>query len=239
MGIYDSFNSKEELLAAVDKIIEEESTDDGKATFRIVNTEAETLRAKWQAEIENAKKQRAEKQRLGAELNALQGEYNSQKEAFEQLRALKPDEMKAKLDSYLLEVGGYKKTIAEYESEIVPLRERIGQYEARERRDKIESELVACAKRLDVADAALRDVRRLAPMFKIREDGIVCDSDGRLVAEVLEAELQESPHWLKRSQGAGAGAATPTGPKNRESLYADAKARGDMAAMLAFAPRIE
>ena len=47
-------------------------------------------------------------------------------------------------------------------------------------------------------------MKRLAPIFQLNAAGVAQTQDNRGVADVLEEELAQSPHWLNRSQGAAA-----------------------------------
>lgn len=55
-------------------------------------------------------------------------------------------------------------------------------------RRRIETELVENAAKLNCCETAMRDVKRLAPMFHLNDAGVAVTDDGKLVVEVLQED---------------------------------------------------
>lgn len=235
MGIFDSYADKEALLKDIAREITESQNDKGETVYKLQNRDADNYRAKYEAEVKNAKSQREKKQEAEAKLAEALAAREKDAVELESLRALNPADLKATLQKYVDQSAEAAAKIKSLEKELVPLREKTQEYEARETRQKIEAELVENARKLNCCDTAMRDVRRLAPMFHITESGVIMSNDNRLISEVLEAEIQQSPHWLKRSQSAGANPGTT--PLSNEARFQQALKGTDFAAVIANAPR--
>lgn len=234
--IFEDFSDKQSLIDAVASAIVEAQNDDGTTVYRIPNKDAETFKAKYEAEVRNAKNQREKKQEAEAKLAELGAQHEKDAIELQQLRELNPADLKATLQKYVDQTAESTKKIRELEQELVPLREANQKYQDRERRTQIENELVSAALKLNCCETALRDVKRLAPLFVINEAGLVVSKDGnRLVQEVLQEEIEQSPHWLKRSQSAGSNPGT--GALTSEAKFREALKGNDFAAVLANAPR--
>lgn len=235
MSIFDEFTDKSELLKAVEESVTETQAADGSTVYRLPNDQAELMRQKFDAEARNAKSQREKKQKAEARVAELTAQYDKTVAELEQLKATNPSDLKETLQKYVDQTAESAAKIRALERELEPLRKENEAYHAKETRERIEAELVEAAKKLDCCDSAMRDVKRLAPMFHISESGVVVSDDNRLVQEKLEEEVRLSPHWLKRSQGGGTGGGTA--PLSNAAQFQQALKGGDFAAVLASAPR--
>lgn len=204
MNIFDSYDNKEALMRDIESEITEETNDEGATIFRLQNKVADALKAKFDAEVKNAKSQREKKQDAEAKLAELTQLREKDLLELEELRKANPKELKTTLQRYVDETTSAKERIQALEKELQPLREQNAAFKAREIREKIENELVTNAIKMNCCETALRDVKRLAPMFKLNDAGVATTDDGKLVVEVLQEEIEKSPHWLKRSQSANA-----------------------------------
>lgn len=204
MNIFDSYDNKDALMRDIESEITEETNDDGATVFRLQNKVADALKAKFEAEVKNAKSQREKKQDAEAKLQELTQLREKDLLELEELRKANPKELKVMLQRYVDETTSAKERIHALERELEPLREQNAAFKAREIREKIENELVSNAVKMNCCETALRDVKRLAPMFKLNDAGVATTDDGKLVVEVLQEEIEKSPHWLKRSQSANA-----------------------------------
>lgn len=234
MNIFDEYKSKEDLLRDISAEIIESQTDDGEKVYKLQNRQAETLRAKFDAEVKNAKSQREKKQEAEAKLAEIQAQREKDLVELQQLRELNPADLKTTLEKYVSQTAESTARIKALEKELEPLRAANAEYKAKEIRAKIETELVETARKLNCCETAMRDVRRLAPMFHISESGLVVTKDNKIVADVLAEEIEHSPHWLKRSQGAGS---SPGGQLTSEARFREALKGRDFSAVLANAPR--
>lgn len=235
MSIFDDYQSKEALLSDLQAAIVELQKDDGTVTYRLPNTAADTFRVKYEAEVKNAKNQREKKQEAEAKLAELTALRDKELVELQQLREMNPSDMKTTLQKYVDQTAESSAKIKELEKEIIPLREANRAYKERETRELIEAELVSQARKMNCCDSAMRDVKRLAPMFRIAENGIIMTDDNRFVPEVLEAEIEQSPHWLKRSQSGGSASGNAT--ISSEARFREALKGSDFGAVLANAPR--
>ena len=235
MSIFDGYESKEALLKDVEAAISEETNEDGATVYRLPNKIADALKAKFDAEVKNAKSQREKKQEAEAKLAELSQLREKDLLELEELRKANPQEMRTTLQRYVDETSQARSKIKALEKELEPLRKQNEEFKAKEVRAKIEDELVSNALKMNCCETALRDVRRLAPMFHLNEAGVAMTDDGKLVVEVLQDEVEKSPHWLKRSQSANA--APGQLPVSSEARFREALKGNDFAAVLASAPR--
>lgn len=204
MNIFDGYEKKEDLLRDIESEITEETNESGATVFRLQNKIADALKAKFDAEVKNAKSQREKKQEAESKLAELTQLREKDLLELEELRKANPKELKTTLQRYVDETTRAKDRITALEKELEPLREQNAQFKAREIREKIENELVSNAVKMNCCETALRDVKRLAPMFHLNDAGVAVTDDGKLVVEILQDEIEKSPHWLKRSQSANA-----------------------------------
>lgn len=236
MGIFDGYETKEELLREVEALIAEDTNADGATVYRLPNKPADALRAKFEAEVKNAKSQREKKQEAEARLAELTQAREKDLLELEELRKANPRETRTALQRYVEQTAQYKSEIEALRNELDPLRKQNAEYREREVRAQIESELVDNALKMNCCETALRDVKRLAPMFRLNEAGVATTEDGRLVVEVLQDEIEKSPHWLKRSQSAAASPSVGSGG-SMESRFREALKGNSFAEVIGNAPR--
>ena len=181
MNIFDGYESKEALLRDIESEITEETNDDGATIFRLQNKVADAFKAKFDAEVKNAKSQREKKQEAEAKLQELTQLREKDLLELEELRKANPKELKTTLQRYVDETTSAKERIQALERELQPLREQNAAFKAREVREKIENELVTNAIKMNCCETALRDVKRLAPMFHLNDAGVATTSGNSTV----------------------------------------------------------
>ena len=235
MSIFDGYETKEELLRDIEAEITEETNDEGGRVFRLQNKLADAFKAKYDAEVKNARSQREKKQDAEARLAELTKLRDEELLELEELRKLNPKDMRATLKRFANSSAESAAKIEALEKELKPLREQNAAFKAREVREKIENELVTNAIKMNCCETALRDVKRLAPMFHLNDAGVATTEDGKLVVEILQDEIEKSPHWLKRSQSANA-APSATGVSS-EARFREALKGKSFADVINNAPR--
>ena len=240
--IFDDYSDRAELLRALDDSIAELDSDDGAKRFRFANADADALRAKYELATRAAEREARKLRELQERLDASERRAAASDAELERLRenSRPNDESRDALRRYRDETAAARARTAALEAELAPLRAENERYKAAERRRAIEEQLVAEARKLDCCESALRDVRRLAPIFALNDDGVAVSEDNRLVSEVLRDEIALSPHWLNRSSGAAAssGANAPTRYDDR-ALFQEAlrSPDADFAELVRRAPR--
>lgn len=236
MSIYDGYESKEALLKDVELEIDEETTDGGGVVYRLRNKPFETYKAKYEAEVKNAKSQREKKQEAEAKLQELTQQREKDLVELEELRKSNPQDVRATLERYASQKADADARIKALERELEPLRAQNAEFKERETRRRIEQELTTNAVKMNCCETALRDVKRLAPMFHLNDAGVPVTDDGKLVVEVLQDEIEKSPHWLKRSQSANA---SPNGgySSSSEARFREALRGTSFADVISNAPR--
>ncbi len=243
MGLFDEYGSREELLSALDSAIIERRDEKGGAVWRLADEERDALARRCEAASRQAERSRRHSEELEERLAKAERDRAATAAELERLRTsgtgASGDDVQATLRRYAEQTRASQSKAAALEAELAPLREENARYKERETRRAIESQLVDAARKLDCCETALRDVKRLAPMFRLNDDGLAVAEDARVVEEVLRDEIALSPHWLNRSQG---GAASPGSERDaysdRERFQA-ALARGDFADAIRCAPRTE
>ena len=235
MGIFDEYTDKEALLKDLTAEIQESQNAEGVKVYKLLNRDADTYRSKYEAEVRNAKSQREKKQEAESKLAELTVQHEKDLVELQQLREMNPADLKTTLQKYVDQTAESTAKIKALEKELAPLRAANEEYKARETRQKIEAELVETARKMNCCETAMRDVKRLAPMFHISESGVIVSNDNKLIPEVLQAEIEQSPHWLKRSQSGGSGAGGVQ--MTSEAKFREALKGSDFATVLANAPR--
>ena len=198
--VFNDYGSREELLNALETQITQTTNAAGEPVFRLQTADA--YRERVQAAQRTVAEETKKRQELETKLQTLVQE----RDELEKLRAeaANPSELRAALQRNADQASSSRAKAAALEAELKPLREENAAYKERETRAAIEAQLVDAAKRLNCCEPALRDVKRLAPIFQLNAAGVAQTQDNRGVADVLEEELAQSPHWLNRSQGAAA-----------------------------------
>ena len=239
-NIFNDYASREALLRDVESAIAETTDGQGNPAFRLSGGAADELRAQRDELTRRADEEAAARRGLEEKLRAVAKERARESAELERLRAEagNPDELRATLRRYVDEANAGRVKLAALEAELAPLREENAAYKARETRAAIEAQLVDAAKKLDCCESALRDVRRLAPMFALDASGRAAAKDGRSVEEALRDEIALSPHWLNRSQGSSADAGAPLERGYGDRARFQEALRGtDFAAVIRSAPR--
>lgn len=231
-SVYDDYSTREELLDAASQAIEERANERGERVFRLTDPTRDAL--KRNVEKETRLRREAEER-----LATLERERATNLVELERLRAQEggPNELRETLKRYVEQANASREKLATLEAELAPLREENAAYKARETRETIEKQLVEAARKARCVETALRDVKRLAPMFRLDDAGIATTQDGRVVEDVLREELALSPHWLDRSQGANAKEGGSTFYADDRERFERALRANNLAEAIRFAPR--
>ncbi len=243
--VFGEFENRGELAQGVESSIDERVDSKGETARDLRNPSAETRRPKYETSERNgaqgpetARTREPKQQFQNWELPKTQfKDWELELIANSRTNRTAP-ELRAELELYDMQRNEFLRKLETLEAELEPLRAENAAYKAREIQSQIESQLVSAARKLGCCETALRDVKRLAPMFKLGEDGLARTEDSRLAEEALADEVKLSPHWLKRSQGVAAtsGNLDPNGYADSERFRA-ALERDDFAEALRYAPR--
>ena len=239
MNAYDEFETREALLRAVESQIAQTSSEDGRTSYRLPNDEFETLRAKYEAATRVIDAESKRRREAETRLNALTQERAETLAELERAKAdaASPSELRDALRRSVEQASSSKARVAALEAELKPLREENAAYKKRETRAKIETQLVDAARKMNCCETALRDVKRLAPLFRLNDAGVAITDDDKLVVEILQEELALSPHWLARSQSGTASSGRLDSPFDSREKFLEAMKTNDFAAVLRYAPR--
>jgi len=239
MNAYDEYETREELLNAVESQITQTSLEDGRTIYRLSNNELDALRAKFDAATRTVDSESKRRREAETRLNALTQERAETLAELERAKAdaASPNELRDALRRSVEQASASKARVATLEAELKPLREENEAYRKRETRAKIETQLVDAARKMNCCESALRDVKRLAPLFSLNEAGVAITDDGKLVVETLQEEIALSPHWLARSQGGAASSGRVDAPYDSREKFLEAMKSNDFAAVLRNAPR--
>ncbi len=227
--IFNPYSSREELDRAIDEAVEKTTDDAGNDVFRLRNRDAEEYLAKLNEAERRVDVEIKRREELEKKCKAL---------VEERVETTDDGELRASVKRYAERAAANAAKVAALEAEIKPLREEIAIRKERENRATVEAQIVDAARKLDCCESALRDAKRLAPMFKLDDAGVASTRDGRSVEDALKEELALSPHWLNRSKGAAASAGTvdDVGTTSRER-FQRALEGTNFADVLNFAPR--
>ncbi len=239
MNAYDEYETREELMRALESQIAQTSLEDGRIVYRLRNNELDALRAKYDAATRSVDSESKRRREIETRLNALTRERDETLAELERAKAdaANPNELRDALRRSVEQANASKARVAALEAELKPLREENDAYKKRETRAKIETQLVDAARKMNCCETALRDVKRLAPLFRLNDADVAVTDDDKLVVEILQEELALSPHWLARSQGSEASSGKLEAPFNAREKFLDAMKNNDFAAVLRNAPR--
>lgn len=241
MGIFDEYSSREELLSAVESAISQRDDGERGAVWRLVDDERDALKRRCETATRGLERARKRGDELESKLAQADQERATIAAELERLRnaARSPEDVQATLNRYAQQASASQSKVAALEAQLAPLREENARYKERETRREIERQLVEAARRLDCCETAMRDVKRLAPMFRVNEDGIAVTEDAKLVSEVLREELALSPHWLNRSRGGAADPGSERDAFGARERFQNALERGDFDDVVRYAPRAD
>lgn len=237
-SVFENYATREELLRAAEESILENESPDGAKVYRLADPERDALKQRCDRETRAAARELKLRKEAEEKLAQYEAERAAQIEELERLRLENtPNGSGEALKRYAEQNAAGRAKIAALEAELGPLREENAAYKAREARAAIESQLVDAAKKLRCRESALRDVKRLAPMFKLDEAGVALTDNAKTAEEVLREELALSPHWLDVSQGSAASAGLDRGAAASRELFEQALRSNDFAEALRRAPR--
>lgn len=241
MGLFDEYRSREELMTALESAITERRDESGRAVWRLADEERDALARRYETANRQAERQRRRGDELEERLAKTERDRAATAAELERLRTVGSgaagEDVQATLKRYAEQASASQSKAAALEAELAPLREENARYKERETRRAIETQLVDAARKLDCCETALRDVKRLAPMFRLNDDGLAVTEDARVASEVLRDEIALSPHWLNRSRGGGAAPGAERVAYSSREQFQEAVSRGDFGAAIRFAPR--
>ncbi|MDO5555032.1 MAG: hypothetical protein Q4G68_14860 [Planctomycetia bacterium] len=231
MNLTQKYETREELLKAVEDRIEQDSD----AMFYLVDLKEKNDRLAQ--EIEQSKKYRIRAQEAECKVKECERQLASQTATIDELNQLNPRQLQEKIKEYTIEKGTLLAENEKLQVTVEVLLNELNAYHVREEENKIEEELVKMAEHFGIRKEAHRDVLRLAPLFHINEQGEVRTADDLTVEQVVLHEKELSPHWLPVSLGGGcrAGNAKVT----CDDRYAEAREARNLSAMLLNAPVLE
>ena len=241
MNLNEEYDDRDALLRALDSNILETKGEDGATRFRWNDPERAAMKRKLDLAARDVERERNRRAQLESALADSERERRRDADELERLRATsgaEPDAAKRWMD----QATAARAKAAALEAQLEPLRAQLQRFKEREERAAVESQLVDAARKLNCCESALRDVKRLAPLFKLNDEGVALSEDAKLVSEVLQEEIALSPHWLKRSQGGDAEPGELPAPRAADDArFRDALADPDVpfADLLRLAPRLD
>lgn len=226
------FLSREELVAAVEAEIKEETDDAGGTVF--------TLDGGMSGEINQSKRYRQRAQEAENKAAELETQLQRVQAEKEEIEKLNPEEQQKAIQKLASELGTLKADKAALEKTLEPLKNQVQAYQQNETRQKIEQSLTEVANQLGIRSEAIRDVKRLASALKLDPDtGDVFTADGNTPVDAfLKSELSASPHWLPTSVGGGSSPGVGPATMDGKLLFEQAKQSKNILEMVKNAPEI-
>ncbi|MDO4587889.1 MAG: hypothetical protein Q4C95_11430 [Planctomycetia bacterium] len=231
MSIFNAFAKKEDLINAVSDAVLVRTNENGEIEYYIDNG-SNDLKTRFDSEVKQSQNYRRRAQEAESKLKEQEQEIARLTASNEEFVKLNPEKQRETISNLINENGTLKAKKAELEKQLEPLRLKISDFEKKETRQKIEVELNNVAAELGIRAEAMRDVRLRANQLTINDVGLVSTPDGTLVKDFLKSELEQSPHWLPPSNGGGSNPGTFGGKVNDNAIYEQAKAKGDLDAMI-------
>ena len=245
MNIFEKFDSREELLRAVEESIVSEPAEgpEGSAErFYLKNAaaaEADGLRAQIESEAEGARQLRLRLTAAEARAEQLAKENARLAATNEEFSNYNPEKQRDEIKRLLEEVGRLKADNCGLAEQIEPLNRLIADYKRKEDERTIEQALIDEAARLGVRPEAMRDVMFRRSMLEVSDLGTVCTKEGGIgVAEFMKSEYDASPLWHPVSRGGGSSPGADAKADSGE-LYREAIRNKDFEGMLANAPEFK
>ncbi|MDO5309968.1 MAG: hypothetical protein Q4G03_10830 [Planctomycetia bacterium] len=241
-SIYQTeYPTREAALQALQAMIVTRQDEQGATRYAVQEENLpnlQSLRAQRRAALQERDAEIAKRMELQKKLDALIEAQRQSEERLDKL-SLEPSQEKVRdaLKRYAQQEANARARIADLEAQIKPLREQNDAYKARETTREIERQLVDAAQKLNCCPSALRDVKRLAPLFKLNDAGVAVNDQNQLAYEAVQEEIALSPHWLNRSQGANASSGGHDAYTAQER-YQEALRGGDFYAVIQNAPRL-
>lgn len=244
MGIFDRFNSREELLSAINSAISEtiESNEQGEEQkYYSLSDDSQAVLAELKSKFESAVKDnqnyRKRAQTAESKVSELEQENSRLKATNEEFSKYNPEKQRDEINRLLAEVGQLKADNKGLNEQIDPLNKIIADYKSKEQERLIDKALIEEATKLGVRPEAMRDVMYRRSKLEVSDIGTIqTKGDGIGIAEFMKSEFDASPLWHPQSQGGGSNPGNGNGTLSSEALYEQAKQNGDIDAMFANAP---
>lgn len=228
MNIYDKFESKEKILAFLEKYIEKD--DEGNYFLPEANN------IEKDKELECMKN---ELKTLKNENERLKYSTHTEDGSKEETPSLTKEDQEA-IKMYSHENEGLHAQNEELKQELEDLQKEIENYRQKEVQESVRKTLQDEASKLGIRSEAMRDVERLIYLIKENEDGSLTTEDGLTIVELLKKELSLSPHWLPNSQAGGSYTIQPFFTNIPQNVrFENAKRNQDLNGMILNAPIIE
>ena len=246
MNIFDKFDSRDELLRAVEESIVSEQAEEGPdgtaERFYLKNdaaAETEGLHARLEAEAEETRQLRQLLAAAESRAEQLAKENARLAATNEEFSNYNPEKQRDEINRLLEEVGRLKADNNGLAEQIEPLNRLIADYKRKEDERTIDQALIDEAARLGVRPEAMRDVMFRRSMLTVSDLGTVqTKEDGIGVAEFMKSEFDASPLWHPQSRGGGSSAGAASKADSGE-LYREALRKKDFEGMLANAPEFK
>ena len=252
MGIFDKFDSREELLRAVGEAIVTETSaeaegEDGEMSggterYYLENdalAELDELRAKCESQHDECDRLRALLTAAESRAGQLVKENARLAATNEEFSNYNPEKQRDEINRLLEEVGRLKADNNGLAEQIEPLNRLIADYKRKEDERTIDQALIDEAARLGVRPEAMRDVMFRRSMLTVSDIGTVQTKEGGIgVAEFMKSEYDASPLWHPQSLGGGSAPGAASKADSGE-LYREALRKKDFEGMLANAPEFK
>ena len=250
MGIFDQFQSREDLLKAVESAIQTKTVKpegDGGGAERdvfFIADESQSalaeLKAKFETAVKDNQNYRKRAQTAESSLAELKQENARLAATLEEHSKFDPEKQRDKINSLLDEIGKLKADNKALSDQVDPLNRVIADYKAKENERIIDKALIDEAAKLGVRPEAMRDVMFRRSLLEVSDIGTVQTKEGGVpVSDFMKTEFEASPLWHPQSQGGGSNPGTSGGSPSPEALYQQAKEKRDIGGMFTNAPEFK
>lgn len=242
MSIFDRFNSKEELLKAVESAITSQTVQNpetGESTdyFTLADEPFRELKQKFDTAVKDNQNYRKRAQTAETRVSELEKECSRLQSINDEYSAFNPEKQREEINKQIQIIGTLKSQNEELSKKIEPLTEIIADYKAKENNRLIEQALVDEAAKLGVRPEAMRDVLFRRSLLEVSDIGTIQTKEGAVpIADFMKSEYEASPLWHPVSAGGGSNPGTADNTLSSDALYQQAKKNGDLAGMFANAP---
>ena len=250
MGIFDQFQSREDLLKAVEsaiqsKTVKPEGDDSGaeKDVFFIADESQAALaelKTKFETAVKDNQNYRKRAQTAETRVTELEKENARLAATNEEFSKYNPEKQREEINRLLEEIGQIKADNRALSEQVAPLNHVIADYKAKENERIIDKALIDEAAKLGVRPEAMRDVMFRRSLLEVSDIGTVQTKEGGVpVGDFMKTEFEASPLWHPQSQGGGSNPGTSGGSPSPEALYQQAKEKRDIGGMFTNAPEFK
>ena len=215
MSVFDKFQTRDELLAAVEAALKQENENEWS-----LDTGAFT--AEWTKKLDDMKSQydREKNQHIKTRQTVSDSEKRirelesalSEKETLIAELDKRPQDAdyKKQASEYAKQIAVFKQQAEEAAKELPILREQVAKYQQAETNAKKRNAIQEIAKQLGIWESIIPDIEWRAPSYEFDDTGELVTVDTKEpVSVVLKNELEKRPDcWLPPSQGGSSNAGT-------------------------------